>query len=499
MREVGHTSAGSTPIPRGAVIAAGVLAGVLAVLALLDGRKAALVFALAASIPVLAVILPHPRRVFLLMLFTLPVTAFGVLDVGVSVTLTKALGALLLLQLVLFAPLLGHRVGFALDPHDRWLLLFLGYVALSWPLALVGVLTHEGASGAGALRSPAFRSAGQVVNLLLMVGIYFAVKTMAGRREMLDRAVRWLFVSFLLVCLYGLYQFLGSFYPLPLTFLSQVREGAAPVRGPWNLVRVASTMDEPKGLAHWLLPVILLLLTFSALGVRPWSTENKYRGLLILFCGVFLLTFSRSGYVMLCGCLVLFFLMYRGQVGRTVKTLGGAAVVLLIVLTAVSAATRVNLGEVIAYQVEVTTLDLWKRSVDFPKFLGAVRMLREHPVFGVGLGNYNFYFRDFLIDPIYALDVWGLVEVPPSAFLGLLVENGVVGFLLFMLFLGYLLRDSWRAVRRHGGEEDGRRAAGFLSACVAVLVVLVYGNLLTMPLLWIWAGLLSASVRLCAR
>jgi len=73
-------------------------------------------------------------------------------------------------------------------------------------------------------------------------------------------------------------------------------------------------------------------------------------------------------------------------------------------------------------------------------FTDTLSMLRDHPIFGDGLGGYHYLFRGTILE-IYPHDVW----------LTFWVEVGLLGMVAFaIIFLGLLYR-GWRAYSRAGG------------------------------------------------
>jgi O-antigen ligase len=73
-------------------------------------------------------------------------------------------------------------------------------------------------------------------------------------------------------------------------------------------------------------------------------------------------------------------------------------------------------------------------------FTDTLSMLRDHPIFGNGLGGYHYLFRGTILE-IYPHDVW----------LTFWVEVGVLGMVAFAIIFFGLLYRGWRAYSRAGG------------------------------------------------
>ena len=72
-------------------------------------------------------------------------------------------------------------------------------------------------------------------------------------------------------------------------------------------------------------------------------------------------------------------------------------------------------------------------------FTDTLRMLRDHPIFGNGLGGYHYLFRGTILE-IYPHDVW----------LTFWVEVGLLGMIAFAIIFFGLLYRGWRAYARAG-------------------------------------------------
>ncbi len=91
-------------------------------------------------------------------------------------------------------------------------------------------------------------------------------------------------------------------------------------------------------------------------------------------------------------------------------------------------------------------------------FSATIQMIRDHPIFGVGLAGYNFAFRG-AIPEVYPHDVW----------LTFWVETGLLGVLSFAFILFSLMWLAVRALPRTTGFDRGA-LWGVLAALVAWFV-----------------------------
>jgi len=117
-------------------------------------------------------------------------------------------------------------------------------------------------------------------------------------------------------------------------------------------------------------------------------------------------------------------------------------------------------------------------------------VLQTHPLFGLGLNNFSVYY-----EWVTGKTNWG----PHSSYVALLVETGLVGTVLFAVFLGWVFA-RLGAARRLGrslvlqGNPLGRRVRPLAWGCTAALAGTMAANVfyLTMQFYYFYAFLTLA-------
>jgi O-antigen ligase len=115
--------------------------------------------------------------------------------------------------------------------------------------------------------------------------------------------------------------------------------------------------------------------------------------------------------------------------------------------------------------------DLWRVALD---------VFHDHPLAGVGAGNFEAVEAHFVLRPGAISRIQYLVDVPHlvhNTYLQLLAETGVVGLVLFLLVVIGSLRATWSAVKRfeaRGRPELADLARAVLMGTVAMLVALFF-------------------------
>ena len=122
---------------------------------------------------------------------------------------------------------------------------------------------------------------------------------------------------------------------------------------------------------------------------------------------------------------------------------------------------------------------------------GALALAREHPVTGRGLGSFRVLFPDAAHDLLGR--AVSFTDHPPSLYLGVLVESGLAGAAVFVLFLVGLVPAlsgalSFRAER----TEESLRSAAAAASVVGTLVIFLFGSHLVYAEIAALVGLLTA-------
>jgi hypothetical protein len=126
---------------------------------------------------------------------------------------------------------------------------------------------------------------------------------------------------------------------------------------------------------------------------------------------------------------------------------------------------------------------------------GALALFREHPVVGIGLGEFRIEFPNVAAEVL--LHPTKFTDHPPSLYLGTLVESGLAGAALLLLVLLGTVRGLGSAFAFRGEKlEDSLRTAGGAAAVLALLVVFLFGSHIVYPEIAALAGILTARLPL---
>jgi O-antigen ligase len=282
---------------------------------------------------------------------------------------------------------------------------------------------------------------GMVKFLIHFLFVVFAIAYLARRTERFYWQALGVFSAGIVVnAFYGVLQLLAarSGSNLDNALLSPLTGGASSiniygaVQGA-NVYRPNALTGDPNHLGIMLL-VPLLVLTPVYLRLERAHRLKVPLGI----CLAFLLlvefaTLSRSGLLgLIVGAVILAFPYRRKLAGKELLApLAGVAAVLVVIVL-----SRLHYFETVLRSRTGTDTS----STHFTVYGFIPDILHLHPLFGLGLNNFSVYY-----ELITGKTNWG----PHSFYVALIVETGLVGTAVFVLFLWYLFR-RLRAARALG-------------------------------------------------
>lgn len=216
-----------------------------------------------------------------------------------------------------------------------------------------------------------------------------------------------------------------------------------------GVTRVSGVYHHPNALALFLERPLLVSVGLATL----FLPRLKWGWLIpaVVIGSVTVMTFSR-GAVLAAGASIIVVLLL-GQRKR-LAALAGLAGVALVGLLAVTASARVD--NLFSGGSGSLRLDLWESSL---------QMIRDHPIFGIGLDQFLYVYAPRYIKP----QAWSerFTSHPHDIILDIWLRLGIMGVVLALAYLAFLVLMTVRVVRQ-------RKALG-LAASGALLVGMLHG------------------------
>ncbi|MFQ5593641.1 MAG: O-antigen ligase family protein, partial [Anaerolineae bacterium] len=269
--------------------------------------------------------------------------------------------------------------------------------------------------------------------------LYFLVRSSGLSRSQLWRLVDVLVVAGLLVSLYGFYQYIFSGDVI-------VAEGVRRMRGVY---------PSPNNLSLFLGRIVPIAGVVAVWGPAQWR-RLFYAVAGLIITGALFLTFSRAAWLVGLPAAVLFVGLVRGRRALT----GAVAAILALALSVLPLAGTARINSLFELSTGSSTyrrIKLWQ---------SAVHMIRDHPVFGVGLDNFLYQYREHYIlagardDPS--------LSHPHNLILDFWTRLGILGVVALGWLVYAFFQTTWQLYRRL--DENGQvLVLGLMSSMVYTL------------------------------
>lgn len=475
-------------------------------------------------------IAPLQNILWIVLFISLPITSFPYFPPGLggkALVRPLALYPLLLLILLVTLPRVFK------EPLPRALLASIPFVAISllsssWAL-FQGVEPFNGVS----VFDRVIRA---IITLGMGCAFFLTVLVYPRNSRDLNTGLRWLYIGMAGALALGTLQaiYVINFTPQWFDFMSDIQRFFS-IRRLFEY-RVSGPTYEP----HWFAQQIAFLLlpwTLSAVVNRFTLFKWRFRWItvemLLTAWAIIVLTFtfSRSGLMAMLaiGFLsVLFF--FRSQEPKKLKTrsdkkdkavlrralrpIGFGLLILSILLVVIFLVGSKNaffsrLWDFESLGLEVRSFSDYLRVIGLSQrffyWSAAANIYEAHPVLGVGLGNYTFYFDEYMPDVHLAWFPELLTYIvperdhnqfvtPKNLYLRLLAETGAFGLAAFLAFVLFIFG---RAVYLTLSDDKVQRfwgTAGILGIVAFGIDALTLDSF-ALPTMWIVFGLVCAAWR----
>jgi len=318
----------------------------------------------------------------------------------------------------------------------------------------------------------------QTGNMVALFILYIIVANSIESNE----DVKWLVWALLLGVLFqsvlGLYQnFTGA--TLGLSFLGEPSQ--------LYYERPLGTIGHPNGYGAYLSATVPLALVLLYLEGRMFY---KLLAIIVLCVGVLGLIFSLSRGAWLGFLVALIFVLafaIRKQRRNLHTALVGAGSILLILLSLILSQQDLITTRLTNAQGQESAMS----RVTMAR--GAIAMIRDHPMLGVGSNNYTLLMPEY--DPLdYARE--GRLVIVHNIFLLIAAETGLVGLAAFLWFLASLFIQAWRLAMKAPNDITWLGAVGALAGLAALAVhgmadYDVLANITVFRLIWLFAAIIA--------
>jgi len=387
-----------------------------------------------------------------LFVFSLPYIGVGVLksvfdiSIGTGIQPSFVFAGLLFVTLIFKLLISGFTIIIPKSKVNLILLLFLFVVIMS--LGMSFFIPYSEFRG----EIPFIKSIKQIVQLSLMILVYFLLIIYLNTETKIYKVFNVLLFTGLIASVYGLYQFIGYYLGLPGTNLFNSNVGFATAENSklflgssfTDLLRIRATAPEPAMFGNFLLCVIPIQ---TSLVLSKYSIKKRNYVYLLIMLVAFLLTFSKGAFLALFVSLLIV-IKYINQNQDYKRMLFKLFLIILFIALVFSGLISFFLNTSLLsaigfigdrmYQI-INPNDI-SNLTRLSSYIAAIKMILYFPIFGVGFGNFGFYYFQF--SPSLNIPEHFYWPVSNNIYLNVFSELGLIGIILFMLIIIFLLRES---------------------------------------------------------
>lgn len=421
----------------------------------------------------------NPQRGIFLLIFSLPFERIPSYDISFleSITIRPSQLIGLALFLALIYRVIQHKQKLIMEKN-----LFLYFYLIAVLLSFTKALDFT-------------RSILVFAFTAFVIIVYFLVINFVAQKKHLEKVEKALFWSTLVVCFFGIYQFIADSFGAPL-YLTGVKPIYTYLI--FGFPRIQSVALEPLYFANFLLIPFAL---FTVLALKKEAFSKRY--FLIIFLALFsiVLTLSRGGFAaILAILLVLFVSLFKDW--RTKK---GLYVFLTMVLAIILAVSSISISTYITNKsARFGVEQLSKQSVNISSGESvegraktrshALNLFLANPALGVGIGNFGPSIAGY---PQSAPEGgWLVVNNEP---LEILAETGILGFLSIIFFLGILFFRGFYDFYRSKDSHIKIWLIALLAILLAFAIQYQTFSTLYITHIWVAIGLLAATLNIFSK
>ncbi|EKD57095.1 MAG: O-antigen polymerase [uncultured bacterium] len=335
------------------------------------------------------------------------------------------------------------------------------------------------------------RSLTVYIFIIFTILISLPVYNLIDSKEKLQKIIRIIFYSSLVVGIFAIWQFLGDLAGLP-TYLTGLRD--AYTKHVFGFPRVQAFSNEPLYLANFLLLPLGLSISLFLGKIYPIKKSIFFTLIIILILSLSL-TVARSGYIgFIVMLLIILFVKFK-KVFTTKNILIISSIIIIACGGTYWFLSRSETGSLDRFITRITLQDISQGDSTIGRINTYERALsywQESPLIGIGIGNYAMRSKDY--PPADEMKDWDIVN---NEYIEILTETGVLGLASFIIIFMVLLWRSVLAYYRTNDELIKSIILGLSAALVAVLIQYNFFSTLYIVYFWVLVALIVATQNLC--
>lgn len=445
----------------------------------------------------LYIIVIKPRTGFLIMVALLPLTAYPRIELGTFIKLSYIVSLVLFLVFLAQAAV-KKELKISRTPLDVSLFFLFLVTGLSiFQSRYIGEPQYVIRSSW--FNEPYNRSIFQFLALLSMMIPYYLTLSYIDSEKMVKKVIKvWTYAAFL-VSLFGIYGFIGHYLHLPFAEYAVVLEF-----GEEKIPRIRSTCEEPIFLGLFLMTIIPVLSAILFSKRKEFYFKNMLP-MLVTMMVCLVLTFSRSAWISCIPAFLFIVYQYRSVISRNlvkfIMAVGGFLLFLILLDMMVFRGALYNYA--VMRSTGVLTGEEFSSFTRWESIYVAFNLFLVHPVLGVGIGNFNFHFMDYVpLQHFIFFIAYGGFFSPPTVgnlFMGFLAEMGILGFITLIWLFIAIFKSSFKALKASWDSRWNPLLVGGIASIIALIVNYQFISTFTFCYVWILFGFIVAIQKLALK
>ncbi|MGQ9631094.1 MAG: O-antigen ligase family protein, partial [bacterium] len=288
-----------------------------------------------------------------------------------------------------------------------------------------------------------------------------------------------------LLSVYSIYQYIGWFHPLPFTDVfrnanTYIIYRSIGSEGWGGLPRISAVAPEPSFWAAYIMIPISLAIPYL------FRKGHWLYKLIFIFLNISMfLTVSRVGWFSYGILVCLYFLSMKRQRYRIISL-----VMLLITMFLIIFSFSGGLSELLRKLYRFQDISALER---VSSQLTSLNIFINNLIWGVGFGNYEFVAKDYLVDfKGFISGYGGSFFVTHNLYLRIMAETGILGIILFILFLNNVWEKIKYSQKLSVSEEVGALISGLKLSFWSILIVWLNISVYNFSYIWFIFALICA-------
>ena len=342
-------------------------------------------------------------------------------------------------------------------------------------ILIVGLFASFYLSAIWGVRNMGVIRASGIVTIYLIVYFIFCFVAANYTSKEIGRVYKFLPIFLFILNIFLIYKFQNI--RIETTQISEFLQSYS--QGTAKLMDAKEAKDVLRSFPNHMVALVEVCIPFLLYFVKFQRRKVFIYMTLTLTLFNILISQSRSAYIIFVIAVVLTALLYSRSIFKSIKNVCSVFLIMVVIIAILLYIPQTNKLINIA----------WHRFISFPKniqifmeegqsttgqrmemYQTGFRIIREHPILGIGYGNFKLYMEK----------IYGTGIISHNVIITVWTSAGIIGLTLFLCIIFKAFKNLWRRYKFYY-KSDPEKAYWFLANWIALFILLIHGQ--TRPLL----------------